>query len=432
MLDGIFILLALCLVMTVASLLAGALPLSLGLSRSKTQLISAVGVGVLIGTSLIVIIPEGVETLYGASSHVHKEREHPVPTPQLHQKLAERGVRGEVQPDGADDRKAAALDFGTMPGSVIADDVLALPHPLLLVPRTEGKPKKISHAPKALQNANPIEKDKSRTPSPHAYVGVSLVLGFLLMYLIDKIPQHTSSESHVHRRPYHISLEHLPEGLARVDPTDGEPEAGESAGELPLASHASRGASTTIGLVIHAAADGIALGASSSTADTNLGLVVFLAIMVHKAPAAFGLTSVLLKQGLSRRRARAHLVVFSLAAPVGALATWILVNAAGRSQLGGGHDEQQTRWWTGILLLFSGGTFLYVAMHTMQEDQSGQSHDRQQYLRSSNSHISSDSGGGSNSDLQSSLVGEGPSWGDTLATVVGMLVPLLTRAGHNH
>ena len=249
-----------------------------------------------------------------------------------------------------------------MPGSVIADDVLALPHPLLLVPRTEGKPKKISHAPKALQNANPIEKDKSRTPSPHAYVGVSLVLGFLLMYLIDKIPQHTSSESHVHRRPYHISLEHLPEGLARVDPTDGEPEAGESAGELPLASHASRGASTTIGLVIHAAADGIALGASSSTADTNLGLVVFLAIMVHKAPAAFGLTSVLLKQGLSRRRARAHLVVFSLAAPVGALATWILVNAAGRSQLGGGHDEQQTRWWTGILLLFSGGTFLYVTL----------------------------------------------------------------------
>ena len=247
-----------------------------------------------------------------------------------------------------------------MPGLVIADDLLALPHPPLLSPRTDGKPRQLPHGHRPPQKAKPIEGDKSRMPSPHAYVGASLILGFLFMYLIDKIPQHTFSESHVHRRPHHISLEHLAEGLAQSDPVDGGPEAGESASELLLASHTSRGASTTIGLVIHAAADGIALGASSSTTDTNLGLVVFLAIMVHKAPAAFGLTSVLLKQGLSKRRARAHLVIFSLAAPVGALVTWMLVNAAGKSQPGAGYDEQQTKWWTGILLLFSGGTFLYV------------------------------------------------------------------------
>lgn len=76
--------------------------------------------------------------------------------------------------------------------------------------------------------------------------------------------------------------------------------------------------------------------------------------MVHKAPAAFGLTSVLLKQGLGKRGARAHLVIFSLAAPMGALATWVVVQTLG----GGGGEEQTTRWWTGVLLLFSGGTFL--------------------------------------------------------------------------
>lgn len=116
-----------------------------------------------------------------------------------------------------------------------------------------------------------------------------------------------------------------------------------------------RSLATTTGLVIHAAADGIAMGASASTANTKLGFVIFVAIMVHKAPAAFGLTSVLLKQGLSKRAARGHLIIFSLAAPIGALTTWILVNIIGG---GGKVDTEQGQWWTGMLLLFSAGTFL--------------------------------------------------------------------------
>ena len=71
----------------------------------------------------------------------------------------------------------------------------------------------------------------------------------------------------------------------------------------------------TTGLVIHAAADGIALGASSVTTHNDLSFIIFFAIMVHKAPAAFGLTSILLKQGISKRTARAHLLLFSFAAP---------------------------------------------------------------------------------------------------------------------
>jgi zinc transporter 9 len=105
-------------------------------------------------------------------------------------------------------------------------------------------------------------------------------------------------------------------------------------------------------LVIHAAADGIALGASST--DTGLSFIIFLAIMVHKAPASFGLTSILLKQGLSSRTARAHLLVFSLAAPVGALATFLFAHMVGSSS----GDQAGSQWRTGMLLLFSGGTFL--------------------------------------------------------------------------
>lgn len=42
------------------------------------------------------------------------------------------------------------------------------------------------------------------------------------------------------------------------------------------------GLNATLGLVIHAMADGIALGASSLTSNSSIGVIVFLAVIVHK------------------------------------------------------------------------------------------------------------------------------------------------------
>ena len=39
---------------------------------------------------------------------------------------------------------------------------------------------------------------------------------------------------------------------------------------------------TTLGLVVHAAADGIALGAAAATNQLDVEIIVFLAIMLHK------------------------------------------------------------------------------------------------------------------------------------------------------
>lgn len=53
--------------------------------------------------------------------------------------------------------------------------------------------------------------------------------------------------------------------------------------EEECADHATaHGMSATLGLVIHGLADGIALGASSLSDNKQLGLVVFLAVLVHK------------------------------------------------------------------------------------------------------------------------------------------------------
>merc|ERR1712093_528959 len=193
---------------------------------------------------------------------------------------------------------------------------------------------------------------------PTFYIGFSLILGFILMFLIDKLPRH--AQEHIQPPPAtrHISLDNLSQSIhsSPHSPTDSDSESESFLQSLAPTPKQTRSLATTTGLVIHAAADGIAMGASATSSNTKLGFIIFVAIMIHKAPAAFGLTSVLLKQGLSKRAARGHLIIFSLAAPVGALGTWVLV-----SLLGGDHMEgERGQWWTGMLLLFSAGTFLYV------------------------------------------------------------------------
>ena len=84
---------------------------------------------------------------------------------------------------------------------------------------------------------------------------------------------------------------------------------------------------TTLGLVVHAAADGIAMGAAAATRQVDVEMIVFLAIMLHKAPAAFGLVTFLMHENVDRNRIRKHLLTFAFAAPVMALSTFLLLVA---------------------------------------------------------------------------------------------------------
>lgn len=219
----------------------------------------------------------------------------------------------------------------------------------------DSTPQGIDHEDSATPGSEetPAHDDnKTERSPPTFYIGLSLILGFVLMFLIDKLPKHASDNLQSPPQTRHISLDNLSQGLhSSASLENGESES--FLQSLTPTPKYSRSIATTTGLVIHAAADGIAMGASATSSSTKLGFIVFVAILVHKAPAAFGLTSVLLKQGLSKRAARGHLIVFSLASPLGALTTWLLIKVLG------GHTAGETgHWWTGMLLLFSGGTFL--------------------------------------------------------------------------
>ena len=391
-----------------SSLLFGLLPLSLSLSSRQLRLITALGTGVLVGTSLIVIIPEGVETLYsaGESGHSHVGRSVSVLAPR----------------SGYVDMPVGSLEnVGKQP------DMVAIPFDIGLTQDGCAYVKKRqddggAEAPEdGDHETEPEGVEDSEPRDPHVWVGISLITGFILMYLIDTLPRHATP----HSRPQRFSISLTQFSLTR-DRSSSVPETPTiSSSAQHNHGSTSRPSSTTVGLVIHACADGIALGASSTTTG-RLSFIIFLAIMIHKAPAAFGLTSVLLKQGLSTRAARAHLIVFSLAAPVGALLTWGAAHLLGYSTAALG-SSTSTEFATGVLLLFSGGTFLYVAMHTMQEV-GGHSHEE------GNGYV-----GVPMTDIYGSAPSQmpkrdgGASFVDTMVCVVGMLIPLLTQMfGHGH
>lgn len=304
------------------------------LSQSQLRLISSIGVGILVGTSLIVIIPEGIEAISSASQAAHagghKAR---------HSLAARRAEvvwkRGTNALGGGGDSKPYTLQPRDTPTDTLST---------LVEPREGEKPDAV-----AAPQPPPPHADEA-THLPTFEIGFSLMLGFVLMFLIDRLPRHATERFHSAPTTRHISLDNL----ASSSSANGDEESSEGfLNSLAPSPKQSRGLATTTGLVIHAAADGIAMGASATTSSMKLGLIIFVAIMVHKAPAAFGLTSVLLKQGLTKRAARGHLIVFSAAAPVGALGTYVLISVLGGSMEGPGGE-----WWMGMILLFSAGTFL--------------------------------------------------------------------------
>lgn len=272
--DETLTLILLSLAMLVGCYLAGSVPLAFSMSEEKLKLVTVLGAGLLVGTALAVIIPEGVHALLFPSDQAHHE------------------VAKAVQPVGRNLMSAvnaAAAASGNNNEELIHKD-----------------------------------HDHDHGTELHSWIGVALVLGFVFMLLVDQIG------GSIHSRA-----------------------GGESSSRNRI--------TATLGLVVHAAADGIALGAAASTSQVHVEMIVFVAIMLHKAPAAFGLVSFLLHEGFDRNRIRRHLLVFALSAPLLAIITYFGLSQRSKEALS---DINAT----GIAMLFSGGTFLYVAtVHILPE-----------------------------------------------------------------
>ncbi len=167
-----------------------------------------------------------------------------------------------------------------------------------------------------------------------------------------------------------------------------------------------------IGILVHSAVDGLALGAISLSENSSLELIVFIAIILHKAPAAFGLVSFLISQGRPIASVKFSLALFSAAAPISALLTFAIFAFSSPSAA-----DSLSRSTLGLLLLFSGGTFLFtIALHILPELNS--LNDGEEISRSAHSHDHSSSP---------------PSWRYVAAIIAGIASPcLMAFAPHPH
>ncbi len=111
--------------------------------------------------------------------------------------------------------------------------------------------------------------------------------------------------------------------------------------------HPAASATLPIGLSVHAIADGLAIGAAAAGAEAGAATLIAVAVLLHKVPAAFSLGVFSLHERASRTRALLDVVVFSVLTP-----SVLLV--AGQSL------DADSRWIV-LILMFSAGTFLYVA-----------------------------------------------------------------------
>lgn len=243
-------LLLLALVMGISTFLGGLAPLKLQLSSTMINYISLFSMGILVGTSLVLIIPEGIETLY-----------------------------------------------------------------------------------KSL--------DQDSFSSAPTYIGLSLLLGFIIMYILDGLPVILSS--------LNIKMEFNPQVFSSAE--------GFASLSIKDSLQSILDTSLTLGLIFHALVDGVSLGSSFVSDDIAFQFIFFIVIIIHKLPTAFSLTSILMKENLNPQAIRLHLAVFSLMSPLSSIVTYLII----------AFSNKNNQFVIGILFLFSAGTFLYVVNHVMTE-----------------------------------------------------------------
>ena len=103
-----------------------------------------------------------------------------------------------------------------------------------------------------------------------------------------------------------------------------------------------------LGLSLHSAADGLAIGSAAAGASEAVTAAVALAVLIHKVPAAFSLGVFSMHERNERNDSIRDVVLFSIATPLMIIVSFYALE---------GLDEHLIA----LAMLFSGGTFLYVA-----------------------------------------------------------------------
>jgi zinc transporter 9 len=103
-----------------------------------------------------------------------------------------------------------------------------------------------------------------------------------------------------------------------------------------------------LGLSLHSAADGLAIGSAAAGTSEAVTALVAMAVLIHKVPAAFSLGVFSMHEREDRNESIRDVVLFSLATPVMIMVSFYALE---------GVDEHIIA----LSMLFAAGTFLYVS-----------------------------------------------------------------------
>ena len=153
-------------------------------------------------------------------------------------------------------------------------------------------------------------------------IGAAVLAGFVLMLVLEGsgIGHAIPEEHHAHEKEHgHEHIHHSVSPLLLV-----------------------------LGLSLHSAADGLAIGSAAAGSSEAVTAAVALAVLIHKVPAAFSLGVFSMHEREERNDSIRDVVLFSIATPLMIIVSFYALE---------GLDEHLIA----LAMLFSAGTFLYVA-----------------------------------------------------------------------
>jgi len=258
----------LTLVLFIISFLVGLIPIKCKVGPFYMNLIAVLAAGLILGTAIIIVLPEGFEMLlHGLHDDNDEEDDHEHDEDESH--------------DDEEDHEDEDHD---------------------------------DHEEHAEELDNRL-------------MGLAIIGGIIFMMIANRL---SPGHDHAHGLPDVSTNEKTEKGVELVVVAKSEPEVGEE-GQSPNSEAQPKSimqkiSAITIGLLIHSIFDGVALGVVTFGEDEELSAAVFTALMGHKVSEALSLSVILVSKGLSMWELVLNMFLFSLATPLGALLTFFIVD----------------------------------------------------------------------------------------------------------
>jgi zinc transporter ZupT len=310
------------------ALICGLIPLFTKIKDdpNKLKMFTGIAAGIIIASALLVVIPEGYEL---ASSDEHDSDEGNIAgSIALVMLEVEHGdINGtqaieeiEVLVGGHDGHAGDEHSGDTHSEDSISQSVL---HVIQEV--EEG----MINASTGLAEIEELITGHSHDEMAHTdgevsglLLGGAILAGFLLMLILEGSGVgHAVHEEH-HNHDHEHNHEHV--------------------------HHSSSGWLLVLGLTLHAATDGLAIGAAAASGSVSITATIALAVLIHKGPAAFSLGIFSMHERSNRNDSIRDIVIFSLATPIMMMIAFFVL------------QDLETHL-IGMAMLLSAGTFLYIA-----------------------------------------------------------------------